>query len=131
MTPDDFTTAAERLRAASTAHAPLLDGRRGTIVALFLCEETHHHFGPCPDCRILEARYSGTTRHLTRLLDARTPLADLFDTAAAFLTDYPALGRPHVDGEPCEDHACRIVTQLRDLARTINPPVTGQAGEQR
>jgi hypothetical protein len=121
VTPEDFTTTAERLRATASAHAPLLDGKRGVIVVVFLCENTHPHDGPCPKCRMFEARYSGMARHLTRLLDARPQLADLFDLGAALLRDHPALARGHVDGGPCDDHACHIVTQLRDLARTLDP----------
>ncbi|MEO3860908.1 hypothetical protein [Acrocarpospora sp. B8E8] len=120
MTPEDFTAAAQILRGPVSALATqLTDGGRKHVVAIALCENTQPHDGPCPECRILETRYSGVARHLVRILDARPQLADLYDAAAAFVAEHPDLGRPHVDGQPCDDHACRIVTGLRELARTL------------
>lgn len=46
--------------------------------------------------------------------------ADLLEAAAGFVDDYPDLTRPHVDDEPCSDHACRIVHAALAVARAIN-----------
>lgn len=51
--------------------------------------------------------------------DIGGPLADLLDLAERFVAAYPGLVREHVDGEPCDDFACGIVTHIRDLARTL------------
>ncbi|MDX3109706.1 hypothetical protein [Nonomuraea angiospora] len=37
------------------------------------------------------------------------PLPDLLETVADLIDARPELERPHVDGEPCDDLACRIV----------------------
>lgn len=46
--------------------------------------------------------------------------ASLLEAAAGFVDDYPDLTRPHVDDEPCSDHACRIVHAALAVARAIN-----------
>jgi hypothetical protein len=46
--------------------------------------------------------------------------ADLFDLLAEFTVTVPDLVREHVDGEPCGDYACGIVTRARLLARVLN-----------
>lgn len=47
------------------------------------------------------------------------PWADILDTAADLLDAQPELGRTHIDGEPCTDLACRIVTSALTAARAI------------
>lgn len=47
------------------------------------------------------------------------PLADLLDDVAGLIDSQPDLARPHVDGEPCSDLACRIVHHSVAVARAI------------
>ena len=47
-------------------------------------------------------------------------LAALLDDAAEFAQAFPDLSGEHVDGQPCGDYACRMVTRLRHLARDLN-----------
>jgi len=47
------------------------------------------------------------------------PLADLLDDVAGLIDSCPDLTRPHVDGEPCSDLACRIVYHALAVARAI------------
>ena len=47
------------------------------------------------------------------------PLADLLDLTEKFVAEYPELVREHVDGQPCSDIACGMVTHIRDLARAL------------
>lgn len=47
------------------------------------------------------------------------PLADLLDDVGDLIDSHPDLARPHVDGEPCGDLACRIVHHALAVARTI------------
>lgn len=51
-------------------------------------------------------------------------LAGLCDDVAELVTRNPELERPHVDGEPCDDLACRITTHLRGIAAAITPKET-------
>lgn len=47
------------------------------------------------------------------------PLADLLDLTERFVAERPQLVREHVDGEPCDDFACGMVTHIRDIARAL------------
>lgn len=47
------------------------------------------------------------------------PLAGLLDDVASLVDSHPGLNRPHVDGEPCGDLACRIVHHAVAVARAI------------
>lgn len=44
-------------------------------------------------------------------------LPDLLETVADLIDARPELERPHLDGEPCDDLACRIVHQALAVAR--------------
>lgn len=47
------------------------------------------------------------------------PLADLLDLTQKFVAEYPELVREHVDGGPCDDFACGLVTHIRGIARAL------------
>ncbi|WP_406417986.1 hypothetical protein [Streptomyces sp. NBC_01614] len=47
-------------------------------------------------------------------------ISGLLEAAAGFVDDYPDLTRPHIDDEPCSDHACHIVHASLAVARAIN-----------
>lgn len=113
---DDFEAAVKALA---------LDIRPGRhVVAAAFCKDhpphqRHHLFGPCPSCAFHESPYSGEVRRLDRLHAALPTIAELFEVCAAFVAEYPDLGREHVDGEPCDDYACGIVTRMRALAKIL------------
>jgi len=56
------------------------------------------------------------------------PLANLLDLTEKFVAEYPELGAEHVDGEPCDDFACGLVTHIRDLARALLNEEAAHAG---
>ncbi len=112
---DEFTAAAKSL---AWGYRP----GRHVITAVFCTSAPPHPSEPCPDCAFHEARYSGEVRRLDRVYATLPALAGLFEECAAFVAEYPDLGREHVDGGPCDDYACHVVTRMRSIAQALTPP---------
>lgn len=47
------------------------------------------------------------------------PLPDLLDAVADLIDAHPQLDHPHVDGQPCDDLACRIAHLALAVAHTL------------
>ncbi len=112
---DEFTAAATSL---AWGYRP----GRHVVTAVFCTSGPPHPSESCPSCAFHEARYSGDVRRLDRLHAALPALSALFEECAAFVAEYPDLGREHVDGEPCSDYACQVVTRLRSIAQAVVSP---------
>ncbi|MEJ8671900.1 hypothetical protein WKI71_36710 [Streptomyces sp. MS1.AVA.1] len=118
MTPaDELRTAAEKIRILATTatdgpwHQSGIGDQGWTVDTphAFVAETEDSEKGRA-DADWIAAMHPGVGDKISGLLEA----------AAGFVDDYPDLTRPHIDDEPCSDHACHIVHASLAVARAIN-----------